>query len=135
MRGYARFLDGLACLEDINTDDWFAGNRQEAYQIMEQAVPLFEEARERFVFAFQQCSICVQWLPQELQQYSRPDLDVFSMASYALDAIIKTLQKREAPTLSQVHTVSRMLRAWIDAGEDSAVALRGTPNHFPVGAI
>jgi hypothetical protein len=135
IRGYARFLDGLACLEDINTDAWFDDDRQEAYEIMELALPLFEEARQRFVTAYEQCSICVEWLPEEVQEEARPDVDVFSRVANTLGTIISTLQRSEAPTLTQMHSVSDVLRTWMATGEGRATALRGTRGHFPVGAI
>ena len=127
-------MEGLACLEEIDAEAWFAGSKAEAYLHLEAAATLFNEAREKFLRACTECSEYQEWLPADRRGELTPDLDTFRQMAHILGQIIATLREHELPTLGQVHAADELMRTEMIIAERRAVAMRGTAGHFPLGA-
>jgi hypothetical protein len=95
---------------------------------------LFEEAREKFNTAFTACSDYREWLPPEQHNELAPDLDTYRQLTEIMGQIITSLRRYELPTLRMIHSADELMRTEMIVGERRAVAMRGTPGHFPVGS-
>jgi len=122
----------LACLEDIDADAWFANSRAEARPHIDKAAVLFEEAREKFTTAFMACTDYRDWLPSEQHNELAPDLDTYRQLAEIMEQIVASLREYELPTLRQIHSADELMRTEMIVGERRAVAMRGTPGHFPL---
>ncbi len=135
IRGYARFLDGLARLEEIDGEAWYRGNRDEAYPLLEEAAEIFNQAREKFLYAKEQCEYFKEWLPEEHREQVTPDLETLQEMAYLLEEIVDVLRTREVPSLQQIHRADGLMRTEMIVAERKALEFRGTPGHFPVGSL
>jgi hypothetical protein len=134
IRGYARFLDGLACLEDIDAEVWFNGSKVDAYPHIEAATAFFDEAQQKLHRAYTACGEYQEWLPPEERAQVEPDREAVRQAAELVAEIVAALRMYELPTLGQVHTASGLMRTELLLGERRSVEMRGTFGHFPVGS-
>jgi hypothetical protein len=131
IRGMGLFYVGLAEMEQIDSDAWFAGNTDQEW--IRPAIEQFERAQQDFRTAREECSAFQEWFPEERREEITPDIEYFGRMEERLGEVIQQLNKRELPTLSLVHSLCSSMNEAQTVGARKAVALRGTRGHFPAG--
>jgi len=121
-------------LEGIHAEEWFRGNREEAYSILEEAAEFFSQSRDQFLYALDNCQKFSGWFPTDRREELTPSIVTFQQMTDLLEEIVNKLRARELPTLHQVHTANHLMRTEMIVGERKALANRGTTGHFPLGA-
>jgi len=125
------FFLGLAAMEEIDSDAWFAGKIEQPW--MARAVEHLTKASESFGSAARACLMFKEWFPAERREEVTPDIEHFLSMQKQIAGIAEALRDRKLPTLTEVHAITTAMRTQQVAAERKAVALRGTRGHFPAG--
>lgn len=129
IRGMGEFYIGLSHMEQIDLDAWNAGKTDQPW--IRPAIEAFHKARNNFSTAAVGCGQYQQWFPAERRGEVTPDIQYFNTTWSSLGEVIQHLERKELPTLRLVHSICSSMNEAQTVGARKAVALRGTPGHFP----
>lgn len=123
---------GLAEMEEVDMDAWFAGRTQQPW--VPKAIESYTRAQKLFAQAAGSCARFQVWFPKDRREEVTPDIEHFENMSKLIGEVIDTLRRGGLPTLTLIHTITGDMRREQAVAERKAVSLRGTPGHFPAGA-
>jgi hypothetical protein len=125
---------GLAELEEVDAEAWFAGTKTDgSLASVTKAIDHFSETQTHYRTAAAHCAQYQKWYPAERREEVTPDIDFFHQAIDYLEVIIGKLKQKSLPDLSEIHNLSAAIRNEAIVAERKGLAHRGTRRHFPAG--